>query len=819
MDFSSWIRRRFGASGGEPPESGLYYFEDILPRELALINKRPGRRDRPIGPNLPEKPRGGERPIDRPPSPDPNKLFSQAASLGGGGGPLGGAGGGGVDPRKPERFKMQPQPVPCDATGLAFSGGGIRSAAICLGALQALHSNERMDSIDYLSTVSGGGYIGACLSAVTSDKSGRFPFGEDVYDSPAVGHLRNYSNYLMPRNRSGLRNAADAAAVILRGLAANAVATIAVILLIAALTVALLRAGMPRLLEYSSLPLTSASFGLLLLILLMWSWLRGFVRFDGKTGDTAGLMLGLARWFVVITMALLLIELQPSAIAGFISIQEVMRGPHHWLADLIKVGSGGMLAFAGAVSAFASALGRFLEKSRRKAGPGTLLLRGLAKVAVLIASLVLPGALWVLYLWLCARALEANGGAMAYAVAGAALVLLSLLFSPNAYSLHRFYRDRLSKAFLFSADQGADGEPESRETVKLSELVSEGVPYHILNAAMNVQGSLDANRRGRDADFFLFSSQFVGSDLTFYAPTEAGHAATLEMEKIDPRLDLGTAMAISGAAISANMGSKTVRLLSPTLALLNIRLGYWLRNPRDLGARSAAGRGLIDATRRVREKFFLLTEMLNLQTEKGAEVLLTDGGHIENLGLYELLKRGCQLIIVIDGEADPEMSFASLLKAERYARIDLGVRIVLPWEKIAARSNRVSAAMERGRRLCRHGPHCAVGKIVYATGAEGIMLYFKSSLSGDEKDYILDYKRRNPRFPHETTGDQFFSEEQFEMYRALGFHMIDGFFSGRDEVAHAGGPDRAPNVPPDIYGEIDRLLPKRPPAPAPQKSN
>ena len=82
--------------------------------------------------------------------------------------------------------------------------------------------------------------------------------------------------------------------------------------------------------------------------------------------------------------------------------------------------------------------------------------------------------------------------------------------------------------------------------------------------------------------------------------------------------------------------------------------------------------------------------------------------------------------------------------------------------------------------ICSNGPHCAVGRIFYQTGDEGIIVYFKSSLTGDENDYILDYKKRYPSFPHETTGDQFFSEEQFEVYRALGYHMADGVFGNTD---------------------------------------
>jgi hypothetical protein len=266
--------------------------------------------------------------------------------------------------------------------------------------------------------------------------------------------------------------------------------------------------------------------------------------------------------------------------------------------------------------------------------------------------------------------------------------------------------------------------------------------------------------------------------------TEEILAPTLAMEDIDRRLNLATAMAISGAAVSANMGANTVRLLSPTLALLNVRLGYWLRNPRDIARAPVASDTIWQVTAPIREKFYLLLEMLNQLDEKGRNVYLSDGGHIENLGVYELLKRGCGLILVVDAEADPSMSFPSLLTLERYARIDLGVRIQLPWEEIALMTKPVGSVIPSGAPVpATRGPHCAIGRIFYETGLEGIIVYFKSSLSGDEKDYVLDYKKRFPALPHETTADQFFTEEQFESYRALGFHMVDGFF-GADELSY-----------------------------------
>jgi len=130
----------------------------------------------------------------------------------------------GVNPTALDIEKMRARPIPCTAVGIALSGGGIRSAAFSLGALQALDYHHVVPHADYLSTVSGGGYIGACVTAGMSQGNGKFPFGtSDIRDNNSIGHLRNYSNYLMPRARSQLRNMLEVAAVLLRGLVANGI--------------------------------------------------------------------------------------------------------------------------------------------------------------------------------------------------------------------------------------------------------------------------------------------------------------------------------------------------------------------------------------------------------------------------------------------------------------------------------------------------------------------------------------------------------------------------------------------------------------------
>jgi hypothetical protein len=339
----------------------------------------------------------------------------------------------------------------------------------------------------------------------------------------------------------------------------------------------------------------------------------------------------------------------------------------------------------------------------------------------------------------------------------------------------------------------------------------------LINTALNVPGSKFANRRGRNADFFVFSQRYIGSEATGYVETRAAEVTV-------DGLNIGTAMAISGAAAAPNMGMASIRPLSPTIALLNVRLGRWIRHPLDIFNRNAKleaekekkqkeakGReekGKEEKQEEGERQFWRIPRPRHLLYEafsktgvsveqldakalkkRGGFVFLTDGGHIDNLGVYELLRRRCKLIIAIDGEADPDFDSGSLVQVERFARIDMNVIIKLNWEPIGIRTQAVTNEIKNGQLKEQPGPHVALGSISYpplTPGGErekGALIYIKASLSGDESDYVIAYKKANPQFPHETTLDQLFSEEQFEAYRALGEHIARRFLDGRDGVA------------------------------------
>jgi hypothetical protein len=270
----------------------------------------------------------------------------------------------------------------------------------------------------------------------------------------------------------------------------------------------------------------------------------------------------------------------------------------------------------------------------------------------------------------------------------------------------------------------------------------------------------------------MFSKRFTGSERTGFCPTEL-------METYDRHLNLGTAMAISGAAAAPNMGSTTVRPLVFILTLLNIRLGYWLPNPARLRPSPRLARWLW----RSAGPRYLWKEATGNVHAQGLYVNLSDGGHLENLGIYPLLRRRCKWIIAVDAEADHAMRFHGLTQLIRFARIDMGIQIDIDLRDIGKDSQGFSRTS------------WALGRIQYSRCETGHLLYLKASTSGHENAYVQSYKADHAAFPHEPTSDQFFNETQFEVYRALGYHIVNRFMCEEPEIVTSLWPDLQSTAP------------------------
>ncbi len=712
----------------------------------------------------------------------------------------------------PERDKDNFHTTPSGGNGLvglALSGGGIRSATFNLGVLQALAGSNILGRVDYLSTVSGGGYIGATTSVLLNsahnwpDKEG-FPLhfhseharqqrwqGRAYSEPPALRYLRDRCKFLAPR---GLLDLIAIPLLVLRGALVNFLALSGWMALLAVGGVLIglaVEAVFP--VEGSSWAPAWRLAAMLAVLLILFAGtliLTLILEFLLSSRSIAREIN--RRWLTGITILL--------AALAFASVQPwLVRGFWTWAWTSGKE-SPGWLTTAGvlaAVSYGATVFARVPRLARMAAivvlglvGPLLLYAIFLAVAGWLWIGVPEPGVQW--------RPLAHADGLldrMGMTLVGFTIVNGYFLarLDVNRSSMVYFYRDRLSRVFLFTTyPRPKPGQPEppreqafgevdrsTTEELKLSALnpPQSLAPYHLINAAVNLQGSRDKSLRGRNADFFFFSQRFIGSPRTGYCPTRA-------VEDADPGLDLGVAVATSAAAAAPNMGTATFRPLVFLMTLLNIRLGYWLPNP---GVVNRPKRSQGDRERMAREaKFkvglkYLVAEMFSALDEHSPVVNITDGGHIENLGVYELLRRRCQLIIACDAEADPGMEFCSLARVLRYARTDLGIDIRIDVDPIRRRA--ATSADDADPRTSRDCPlsraHVAVGEIPYPDGSMGRLVYIKASLTGDENNTIRQYRDAHPDFPHETTADQFFDEGQFEAYRALGYHSAIKFFRDR----------------------------------------
>lgn len=355
-----------------------------------------------------------------------------------------------------------------------------------------------------------------------------------------------------------------------------------------------------------------------------------------------------------------------------------------------------------------------------------------------------------------------RGSPEVYVVAAllSGLVALSGLYlvSPNESSMHAFYRARISRAFLGAAladwrrttdvSGPHHSDEQHRDDVHLHghEQRLKGAPLHLINCTANnlAADTLgDLERGGRAATISTTGIAIGGVRRSMHS------------------IYLGAALAASGAALNSQMGAYSRRLgpaVSFLMTMLNIRLGMWIR------VGWGEGRTERQSSARLAAEFFNQTSAPLSGT---ADVHLSDGGHFENTGLYELVRRHMRYIILVDTGQDATTVGADLARAIRRVREDFGVEIDIdlhPFEAPAAtgvdRSVRLSAA------------HVAVGTIHYDRMYDvGTLVVLKPTLTGDEPLDVLAYAKLNSQFPHQSTADQFFDSAQWEAYRRLGTHV------------------------------------------------
>jgi hypothetical protein len=203
------------------------------------------------------------------------------------------------------------------------------------------------------------------------------------------------------------------------------------------------------------------------------------------------------------------------------------------------------------------------------------------------------------------------------------------------------------------------------------------------------------------------------------------------------------------------------------MTMFNARLGWWAGNPGEAGAYSWYKPGPANALKP------LFAELFGLTSDSAEHVNLSDGGHFENLALYEMVLRRCRRIVVIDAGCDPQYGFEDLGNAVRKILIDFGIRIEFD-DHFDFRSYK---DQKTSKSTCRH---FALGTIHYDDVDEGAphgdLLYIKPVLTGDESRDVLHYATVDETFPQQPTlTDQNYDESQFESYRRLGYHTVSSF--------------------------------------------
>ncbi len=352
------------------------------------------------------------------------------------------------------------------------------------------------------------------------------------------------------------------------------------------------------------------------------------------------------------------------------------------------------------------------------------------------------------------------------------IIFLGCRIGVNEFSLHYFYRNRLIRAFLGAVRRRPERSRSANPFTGFDDLDDHHLklfrpmqkyygPYPLINTSLNCSVVSDLDRQDRKAESFIFSPLFCGFDVS---PTRSaafnknnsfdyGYRPT-ESYAYEEGPTLGTAMAISGAAVNPNMGYHSSPGTAFLLTIFNVRLGWWIGNPRlDKWRSSDPYFGIA----------YLIQDLLGKSNTNSEYVCLSDGGHFDNMGIYELIRRRCKYILLSDAEEDPNEICEGLANAIRRCYIDFGAVINIPMDKI----------------LHDKKVHVIYGTIRYGGEMQpsGILIYVKACLTGDESTDLREYKKKNAFFPHQSTADQFYDEAQFESYRKLGWHSLDQPFN------------------------------------------
>lgn len=743
-----------------------------------------GSRDTALQTRIPAQEAQAER--EHPPAPVPRQRWVTAYQVPG------------IEDELTARPKGEPR------IGFCVSGGGIRSASVAMGALQGLRPQLRRAR--YLTSVSGGGYAAGALQLALLDP----PSGTDGRPAPGVAtpddvllqgtpeedHVRRHTSYLA----DGAGQWLLALAVVLRGLLAS-------LLLI---TAAVLAVGLALGLFYGAVPIvdgigelaptdddrplaypgpgagvTSALVGVGLLagaaFIVSLLALSGTGQWWQRGRTAAHVLTGLLALLVVVGVAI------PALVWASAAVLTLGSGDVS-----TTVGAGGssavLLSYVAALAAMAwrsrKALGESVGRLRRTGRNGTqavpggvlqwLLVTAVLAVLTTVFLLVLGASIATAAAWE-----RADGWDPFWLLAGAVAVLALLggAVDQTWLGLHPFYRRRLASAFAVRRTSAGTAEAYdyATEVTSLSTYGQRrpGFPEVVFCCAANLSGQQHTPPGRRAVGFTMTSGWIGGPDVGYLSTPEIERTVSAHLRR---DLTVQAAVAVSGAAFASAMG-RHARAAQSLLALTNARLGTWLPNPRFIAARQEVPCWTTPRLPSLRRVTYLLREVFGRYPADERLLYVTDGGHYENLALVELLRRRCTEIYCIDASGDGPPLAGTLGEAMALAYEELGVRIVLddardlvagsaeplaPTEPLAALNGRLArSGVVRG--TVHYPAESGLGEDVVGT-----ITVAKAVLSCDLPYELLTYAARNPVFPHDSTGDQWFDTGQFNGYLELG---------------------------------------------------
>jgi hypothetical protein len=706
-----------------------------------------------------------------------------------------------VEPARPENCPTWSAPPPgTERVGICCSGGGIRSASFGLGALQALEEVGVLRTAEYLSTVSGGGYIGGAMTMVAATPNPDLVWGPGrpapfARMSPEERFLRDHSTYLAPDVKGKLRLAGR----LLLGMLVNLSFIFALAVIVGRLLGWFAGVVLPDPLRAGGqlsnwhvtvwLVATGLVAGVGLLLVTATATVRMMPSVDKRVNRAGLAVLALAAvvFVVVVGVPAAIVAVRNTAAGVAFTVDWLYRHltpvsnktpstGTHGAALVAEIG--GVLTALGIPTLLVGVLRAGVKKER-------------SKLALLAGGIVGPLLLAYALLASASDAASRSWDAQQWwwlLPAAAVAVLIWLQGDLTVGSMYPFYKRRLGTAFALQRKwRRPDGtltdsaEPEGElaadvrdydTLVPLSTTVpSRPWPKLLCCAAANVSDP-GVTPPGRNAVSFTFDAEWVGGPDVGYVRTADFEQALGGRRAAD--VTMLAAMAISAAAVSPSMGRMSKPSLRFLLALTNARLGVWLPHPERVRARLAeqaelAATGQPSKRWRSRPRFsYLWREMTGNNTTRAPFLYVTDGGHWENLGLVELLRRRCTTVYCVDASGDDEHTFTTIGAAIALARSELGVDIDID-PSVLGEPDADDA------RYC--GADYAIGTISWPASDDspattGKLVFVKATVTRNAPWDVRAYKLRNPNFPNDTTAQQLYGDEKFESYRALGHYSM-----------------------------------------------